>query len=587
MRGGECEILLFEDSETDVVFLRHLLEKLPASAPTQFKVTAVPSLQRGIDLLRSRRFDLMLLDLNLKDSSGLETLSKVKHEAPELTVVVLTGSQDEEMGLKALQAGAQDFLSKGNVDRAALVRSLRYAMERKQAEESLWRERSFSEIAINSLPGVFYVVDSDGDLLRWNKNLEIVSGRDGANLKSLPLTQLIAPEEREEFSRALQNTSEESPSSFEGTLLSSHGGRTLFLFQGRRTRLDRECIVGMGLDISARKHAEESLALLAAIVESSGDAIVGEDSRGRIVSWNRAAEQMFGFPAAELLGQSADILIPLVGRAAKQDFAPVEKRGDAIEQYETVRMHRDGRLLEVALTVSPIRSARGERLGFSTIYHDIADRKKSDLTIQRSLREKEVLLREIHHRVKNNLQIISSLLELQSDYIRDPDALRLFGESQDRIRTMALIHEKLYRSEDVGRVDFADYLQSLVALLMRAQAGKGRKITVDMDVDPASFSIDTAIAVGLITNELVSNSLKHAFVNKSMGNVRVALKTMPGGQYQLSVADDGPGLPSDVAKLEEKSLGLRLVKILVGQIEGTWSLQNAGGARCEVYFRAA
>jgi two-component sensor histidine kinase len=152
---------------------------------------------------------------------------------------------------------------------------------------------------------------------------------------------------------------------------------------------------------------------------------------------------------------------------------------------------------------------------------------------------------------------------------------------------MALIHEKLYRSEDVGRVDFAEYLHSLVALLMRAQAGKGRRIIVDMDVDPASFSIDTAIAVGLITNELVSNSLKHAFVNKSAGNVRVALKSAPQGQYCLSVSDDGPGLPSDIAQLEEKSLGLRLVKILAGQIDGKWSIKNEGGTRCDVQFRAA
>jgi two-component sensor histidine kinase len=202
--------------------------------------------------------------------------------------------------------------------------------------------------------------------------------------------------------------------------------------------------------------------------------------------------------------------------------------------------------------------------------------------MQSSLQEKEVLLKEIHHRVKNNLQIISSLLSLQSENINNENPARTFRESQDRIRSMALVHEKLYMSGDVASIDFREYVESLTAYLYRSYfPGPGTRIFVD--VENVSLDIDLAIPCGLIINELVSNSLKYAFPDGRSGEIRVGL-AREGCNYTLSVSDDGIGLPSGLDFRNTPTLGLQLVNTLVSQIEGSIELQSGTGTAFQVTF---
>jgi two-component sensor histidine kinase len=213
---------------------------------------------------------------------------------------------------------------------------------------------------------------------------------------------------------------------------------------------------------------------------------------------------------------------------------------------------------------------------------EIAERKRVETQIQSSLQEKEVLLKEIHHRVKNNLQIISSLLSLQSENINSQDPVRTFRESQDRIRSMALIHEKLYQARDISRVDFAEYVKSLTLYLSRSHlTGPGIKIVIG--IDHILLDIDTAIPCGLIINELVSNSLKYAFRDGRTGEIRIAM-TQDGNRYTLVVADNGSGLPPGLDFRNTPSLGLQLVNTLVDQLEGAIELDSAGGTRFKITF---
>ena len=238
-----------------------------------------------------------------------------------------------------------------------------------------------------------------------------------------------------------------------------------------------------------------------------------------------------------------------------------------------------------------VRDERGNPLFIQGIAYDITESKRAEEAVrasaervEASLREKEVLLEEIHHRVKNNLQVISSLLRLQSAQVRDPATLEMFKESGNRIRSMALVHEKLYQSADLSRVDFTDYVHSLTDLLVRSyQAGTSR-VTLRTTVESVHLGIDAAVPLGLIINELVSNCLKYAYPPGLRGEVRVQLRPQDGERYLLSVADDGVGLPAGFDPRTTETLGMQLVCALTDQLCGTIDLEAGTGTEFRIRF---
>jgi PAS domain S-box-containing protein len=220
------------------------------------------------------------------------------------------------------------------------------------------------------------------------------------------------------------------------------------------------------------------------------------------------------------------------------------------------------------------------------IMFDITTHKLAEEQIKTSLQEKEVLLKEIHHRVKNNLQVISSLLNLQSNYIQDPQTLKIFQDSQNRVRSMALIHEKLYRSENLAQIDFGDYIQELTAFLFRAQNAHEQGITLNLHTDRTLLNIEKAVPCGLIVNELISNTLKHAFPNGRGGQIRIEFHTNGHNQLNLVVADDGIGFPADLDFQATESLGMQLVNTLTDQLDGIISLERQPGTKFSIRFPA-
>jgi PAS domain S-box-containing protein len=216
---------------------------------------------------------------------------------------------------------------------------------------------------------------------------------------------------------------------------------------------------------------------------------------------------------------------------------------------------------------------------------EIVERERAEEKVLASLREKEILLKEIHHRVKNNLQIISTLLDLQSDYIQDKQSLRFFRESQDRIRSMALVHEKLYQTSDFISINFGDYIANLTKYLFNSYVTDPERISLVLDVAPATLEIDQAIPFGLILNELVSNSLKYAFPGERRGEIVVRLRTEGDVGVVLLVKDDGVGLPQGLDFENTESLGLQLVTMLVRQIRGEIVPGNEGGTSFKIAYR--
>lgn len=317
-----------------------------------------------------------------------------------------------------------------------------------------------------------------------------------------------------------------------------------------------------------------SIANLDDVLESMAGALFVLDAEGRVVTANRAAGALLGGSAAGLAGRDfGTICEGFTGRDA--DSRPVAG--------ERTLRRIDGGAVAVSFSGAPLGRSGGGR-GMVCIAQDLSERKLLEDRLRGSLAEKELLLREIHHRVKNNLQIISSLLDLQSDRIEDPVARALYADSQARIRSMALIHQQLYGADALDRIDFGAYLEQLAASLFHF--GGGGNATIRVEAAPARLGIDRALTCGLIVNELVINSLKHAFPDRRQGVIRLEFSSSDG-RHVLTIADDGVGLPDGAWDPDRGSLGTSLVTALVEQLSGSLQVGNAPGATFTITFPAA
>jgi two-component sensor histidine kinase len=241
----------------------------------------------------------------------------------------------------------------------------------------------------------------------------------------------------------------------------------------------------------------------------------------------------------------------------------------------------DGRIKHVIEQGQTTYAEDGTPLRSTGTVQDITGRKLAEQRIAASLHEKETLLREMHHRVKNNLQIISSLLHFQAKKVTDPRVLAVLDEARDRLRSIILVHEKLYRSGDLVNIDFGDYVRTLVNQLGESHTGLRTKVQVDINAERVFLPIDTALPCGMILNELTSNSFKHAFADRPTGRLRVEV-TRAGDRLSLTVEDDGVGMPAAASVESPESFGLQLVRHLAGQLGATITIGGSPGARIGV-----
>lgn len=244
---------------------------------------------------------------------------------------------------------------------------------------------------------------------------------------------------------------------------------------------------------------------------------------------------------------------------------------------------RDGNFYEVA--VYPRYTYSGAKVVKAMyVIHDISERKKWECQLMASLQEKEILLKEIHHRVKNNMQVISSLLSLQAHHIKDERDRVIFTHMQNRVRSMASVHEKLYHSKDLSSVDMGEFISSLVYQISDSTASPSGVINVRLEVAGVFFTIEKAIPCTLIINELVTNAYEHAFINGRRGTISVSLDETAPGSYRLVVADDGVGMPEGFCPETAGTLGMKLVVALTQQLQGSFEIHGNAGTTCAITF---
>jgi PAS domain S-box-containing protein len=358
---------------------------------------------------------------------------------------------------------------------------------------------------------------------------------------------------------------------------------------------------------------EESIALLKMVCEMLGNTLqrkrvdqalrISEERYARAINagkvgiweWNIQTNNIYidpnlkdilGYPKKDIFNNIEDwlkLIHPHDVEAVKSEINAYLE--GLIPKYEIEHrmLHKDGNYMWFLARGTVMRDEKNHPCFIAGSNTDITARKLTDIQLKSSLKEKEVLLKEIHHRVKNNLQVISSLLRIQAGYIKDEQALNVFRDSQNRVRAMALIHENLYQSSDLAKIEFYEYIRKLANNLSRCY-GVNRNINIHLNIDKVLLRIDTAIPCGLIINELVSNALKHAFSDEGGGDIYIDFLHLEEGKYSLNVSDNGIGVPEHIDIQRNKSLGLQLVWSLVEQLEGTIAFNNKAGTLFTITF---
>jgi PAS domain S-box-containing protein len=321
------------------------------------------------------------------------------------------------------------------------------------------------------------------------------------------------------------------------------------------------------------------------LVEQIGDIVFHVDQNGLLTyisphvlaAMGMTLEQLPKVPVVDLVPpESRQYLVPIINS--------VLKARKVLSGFEVDIPYRDTKKIHVyEVNATPSFDKNGEFTGYSGIARDITERKHLQDEVTSSLKEKEILLKEIHHRVKNNMQVISSLLSLQAKMVKDPSGRELLRESQNRVMSIALVHEKLYQSRSLARIEFSEYIRKVAENLFQSYGVPKDKIRLVINAQNIFLSINKAIPLGLILNELFSNALKYAFPHKRSGSITVDFSS-GGGKYILTFRDDGVGLPEGIDLDNTSTLGLQLVSSLAQQIQGTVTLDRGGGTGFRIEF---
>jgi PAS domain S-box-containing protein len=533
-------ILVVDDSPTNVQFLSDVLVQ---------RGHTVHAAADGMRALRSARNllpDLILLDIVMPDLDGFKVCQFLKSSADtrDIPVIFMTSLADTRDKIKGFELGAADYVTKPF-----------------QVEEVLARVETL--LALRAMHKS--LESNNAQLQRANEELARVNMELGSKIAEHRQTE-VALQENEERLRTLINAMPDIVAFKDGAgrwLEANEFDLKLFQLEevDYRGKKDSDLAAFTPFYHDALRLCEESdeIAWQARTLSRADETIPRQDSPPMVFD-------IIKVPIFHPDGERKGLVV--VGRDVTE-----RKRAEAElkryqEQLERLVNERTAELAEAN----------------SHLQNEIAERRVAEELVNSSLAEKEVLLKEIHHRVKNNLQIISTLLDLQSDAIRDKEAIKSFRESQDRIKAMALIHERLYESSDIATIDFGRYIGDLSVNLFESYQTDPGRVSLKVDCGDISMEIDRAIPCGLIVNELVSNALKHAFPEGRKGEISIGLHSCDDELVSITVSDNGIGLPPALDIRNTATLGLQLVNMLARQLGGQLSMESASGTAFTIGF---
>lgn len=467
----------------------------------------------------------------------------------------------------------------------------REIIERTKAEKELRHSKQYARSIIDSSLDMIVATDIDFNVNEFNAAAEATFGYSKDEVIGQHISILFSDES--EMEKVLERINENE--SLANEIINKKKDGTFFISFLSASVLKNEKgdvvgAMGVSRDITAIKKAEEELRLSEerhrAIYDQAYIGIARIAKMGRFLLVNERLCSMLDYSAEELykktfyeLGIQEEVEESLV------DWDQLLSGKIKNFSREQTYVRQDGDLLSANVTVSLVRDSNDNPNYFVAVFEDITERKEYESQLEESIKEKEVLLKEVHHRVKNNMQVISSILNLQSSYIDDETALGILRESQDRIKSMSFVHESLYQSKTLSEVNFSEYIQNIARNLFHSYGRPEGGITLDFDLEEIYLNLDTSIPCGLIINEVVSNSLKYAFAGLPEGKITIKFSRQSEEKLKLIVCDNGIGLPANFDIENAESLGLQLVTTLITQIGGELDIDVSQGTSFNILFK--
>jgi PAS domain S-box-containing protein len=457
--------------------------------------------------------------------------------------------------------------------------------ERKKAEEALRHSEERFQLFMQNFPGLAYIKDAEGRVLFANNGFGQYLGLDPSTMIGKTNDELFPADFAEKIttddSRILESGEwQQIEEAYGGHFWSTH--KFLIPRTGEKPLLG-----GFTVDISARKQAENSLReseeQYRALVETTDTGYVVLDEQGKVLDANSEYVRLTGYGVVdEIRGRS--VVEWTAEHDRERNAREVEKcfKKGFVRNLEIDYVVRMGNVIPIEINATLVRVKGHSQI--VTLCRDITERKKAETQLKASLAEKEVLLREIHHRVKNNLAVMQSLLRIQSHHVKNAELTRILEETQHRIRSMALGHELLYQSENLSDINISQYLDNLLHHLMASFSIMGKRIEIKQEIEEAHLSIDTSVPLGFILTELISNCYQHAFPEGRYGEIAVSLRFLGDDHLELVVKDNGIGLPEDMDVEKPKSLGYHLMRIFVKQLRGKIEILSEKGTEVRIKF---
>lgn len=530
--------------------------------------------------LREFTDEIELLDLISPDDVGLVNRQIKKWEKNpdgsfEFTLRIVT-KQGKTLHIKtfgsAVETDADQILLGVVVDQTDHVKALEGYRSSLQSYQSLF----------DSITDSIYIQDKDGTFLEINKEVEKMYGYKKEEILGKTPAFLAAKEKvdledtMQRFRKALAG----EPQYFRWWGRRKDGEvfpKDLKLSKGRF--FGHDVVIAVARDCTEIVRREEELKrneeLFEQLFRNSPLGIALLDKDSKILQVNQGFESLFGYRQSEISGKDLDDLI-----VPDDDLSQARRLSESTEPFTFTKKRRtkSGELLDVIIYGVPV-IVEGETIAIYGLYMDITDRIDAEEKVKKSLEEKEVLLSEIHHRVKNNLAVISGLLELQFHNLESAEAKSALRDSQMRVSSMALIHEKLYQNENLSEIDFGAYMKELVDVIVDSHGNEQRSVRIELESDPVKLPIAKAIPCGLILNEIVTNSLKYAFPESHKDPVIGINLQHENGRAVMEISDNGVGLPKPFEEVGDGSLGTLLIKTLIGQLEAELTVDGESGTR--------
>ena len=460
---------------------------------------------------------------------------------------------------------------------------------RKETEDKLLEsERTFRQLTENISIAVF-TFDIEGKFTYVNPTTTIITGYSEKELLSMKFFDIVHPQHRESvMSKGFDRIKgEDVVQKYDFKIITKQGETKWIEIYNSRTTIDGLVVVlGTATDITERwitdNRIRESEEKYKYLIESIEEGLIIKDEFEKISFTNNAARKIFGYSEKEMDNMDFQKLVSLEDFARLQIETDKHIKGES-SKYELEVICKDEEKRLILITASPIFD-NDTFMNTIAIFVDVTDIRKAGLKIESQLHEKEVMLQEIYHRVKNNLQIISSMLKLQASYVDDEYSIQMFRNCQHRVKSMSLVHEKLYRSDNLSKISFKDYTESLIKNLFASLNINSNRIKYELDIKNVNLNISVAIPCGLIINELITNALKYGFPDDKQGIIKISINKLDNGKLKLTVWNNGVDLPEDFDMDNLNSFGMKLVDILKHQLEAELTIERDEGVAFSLIF---